>query len=121
MSKEKIRQQIAKIASQFSIFQCTECAEEIQQFLIKNNLRGKRIKINTGSSEEPLGNIYHDGLQQNISTNGKHQGIAVVIDGEELIFDNINHQGIPRKIWLNNLYCPIKDFGYDFQITEIEI
>ena len=121
MYPEKIRQQIAKIASEFSIFQCTECAAEIAEFLIKNNLRGTLIKINTGSSETPLGNIYHDGLQQNIATNGQHQGIAVVIESEELIFDNIHHQGIPRKIWLNNLYSPIKDFGYDFQITEIEI
>ncbi len=121
MSNEKIRQQIAKISSQFSIFQCQECADKIQQFLIKNNLRGKRIKINTGSSETPLGNIYHDGLQKNIATNGQYQGISVIIEGEELIFDNIHHQGIPRKIWLHNFYSPIKDFGYDFQITEIEI
>lgn len=59
-------------------------------------------------------------LQQNIATNGQHQGIAVEIQGEELVFDNIEHQGITRKTWINNLYCPIKDAGGDFEITEID-
>lgn len=119
MSNEKIRKQITKIASQFSIFQCQECAKKIEQFLLKNNLKGRRLKINTGSSEDPYGNIYHEGLQQNISTNGQHQGICVIIDSEELVFDNIHHQGIPKEIWLNNFYSPIKDFGGHFQIIEI--
>ncbi|MBL1209137.1 papain fold toxin domain-containing protein [Geminocystis sp. GBBB08] len=120
MSNEQIRQQIVKIATQFSIFQCQECANQIEQFLRENKLNGKRIKLNTGNSEVPYGNIYHEGLQQNISTNGHHQGICVIINSEELVFDNIHHQGIPKEIWLNNFYCPIKDFGGNFQVIEIE-
>ena len=82
LNQENIRQQITKIASQFSIFQCLECAENIKEFLIQNNLQGKQIKLMTGNSEEPYGNIYHEGLQQNISTNGQHLGISVLIDSE---------------------------------------
>ncbi|GAB4206823.1 MAG: hypothetical protein Fur006_64240 [Coleofasciculaceae cyanobacterium] len=120
MSKEDLRQQITEVASRFQIFQCQQCAEAIKQFLIEQEIPGKQIKLYTGSAEDPYSNIYHEILQQTIATNGQHQGIAVKIGQEELIFDNIDCQGIPRKTWLNNLYYPIKDFGDDFQITETD-
>ncbi|RUT07017.1 hypothetical protein DSM106972_022780 [Dulcicalothrix desertica PCC 7102] len=78
----------------------------------------RQIKIYTGSQEEPFCNIYHE-IQENISTNGRHEAIAIYINGEEVIFDNIHPQGIARDDWLNNLYCPIMDVGGDFIITEI--
>jgi hypothetical protein len=120
LPKEELRQQITQIANRFQIFQCQQCAEAIKQFLFEQRIPGKQIKLYTGSAEDPYGNIYHEILQQTIATNGQHQGIAVKIGEEELIFDNIHHQGISRKAWLNNLYCPIKDFGGDFQITETD-
>jgi hypothetical protein len=118
---EQLRRQVASIAGCFQIFECIQCAEAIEQFLKTQGIRGKLIRISTGSSEEPFGNIYHEGLQQNIATNGQHEGIALTIEDIELIFDNIHHQGIPRRIWLNNFYCPIKDLGGNFQIEEREI
>ncbi|WP_392529968.1 papain fold toxin domain-containing protein [Nostoc sp. C117] len=48
----------------------------IQEFLIMQNIPGKSINLFTGSTKEPFCNIYHDGLQENISTNGRHQAIA---------------------------------------------
>ncbi len=56
----------------------------------------------TGSNEDPYGNIYHEVIQQNIAINGIHQGIAVELSGEKLIFDNINHQGISWRAWLDS-------------------
>jgi hypothetical protein len=48
------------------------------------------------------------------------QGIAVQINGEELIFDNINNEGIPKQKWLAKFYCLALDLGGQFEITEIE-
>ncbi len=120
MSDIELREQIVSIASRFQIFQCIECADAITEWMVIKNIRGKQIVLFTGSSEDPYGNIYHEVRRKNIATNGVHKGIAVELLGEELIFDNINHQGISREAWLNNLYCVIKETGRDFQITETD-
>ncbi len=115
-----LRQQIASIASSFQIFECVQCAEAIKRFLIEQGIFGQQINLFTGSTEDPFCNIYHEILKQNISTNGQHQAIVLEIEGEELVFDNIHPQGVSRVNWINNLYCPIKDIGGDFQITKID-
>ncbi|WP_085960652.1 papain fold toxin domain-containing protein [Cylindrospermum stagnale] len=75
--------------------------------------------MDTGSSHEPWGNIYHDGIEQTIATNSKHEGVSVEIDGQELVFDNINRDGVTRQNWFKNLYSPIIDAGKKFIIEEI--
>ena len=120
MNDSELRQQITAIASHFRLFECVECATTIRQFLISQNIPGKSIYLSTGSTKEPFCNIYHDRLQENISTNGRHEAIAVEIDGQEFIFDNIHPEGIFRVNWMNNLYCPILDLGDRFQIIEID-
>lgn len=114
----ELRQRIEEIASQFKVFECVACAEAVRQFLVKQGINGKHIKLFTGSIEEPFSNIYHEVLQENISVNGRHEAIAVNINSEELIFDNAHPQGISRYEWLNNLYLPGMDIGINFQITE---
>ncbi len=44
--------------------------------------------------------------------------LIIEINGLEIIFDNIHHQGITRLEWIQNLYSPILDAGLEFQITE---
>lgn len=116
----ELRQQIEDIASKFKLFECVECAEAIKQFLIERDIKGKHVKLFTGSTEEPFSNIYHEVLAENISINGRHEAIAVYINGEELIFDNIYSQGVFRRTWLNNLNSPVQDIGGSFQVTEID-
>jgi hypothetical protein len=84
---------------------------------IPHNISGKQVSLFTGSTEDPFCNIYHERLRQNISINGRHEAIAVEIDAQELIFDNIHPEGISRVDWINNLYCPAQDLGGNFQIT----
>lgn len=60
------------------------------------NISGKSIRLFTGITKEPFCNIYHDQLQENISTNGRHEAIAVEINGQELIFDNIHPNELSR-------------------------
>lgn len=114
----ELREQITNIASRYRNFQCVECAQAIKEFLSEQSVRGKHIKIYTGTSESPYGYIYHDRLGENIATNGRHEGILVVIDGQQLVFDNIEREGVTQEVWLQNLYSPILDIGIDFQITE---
>lgn len=115
-----MRDKLSAIASSFKIFECVSCAISLRQFLIEQNISGKQISLFTGSKEDPFCNIYHERLQKNISINGRHEAIAVEIDGQELIFDNIHPEGIVRVEWINNLYCPAQDLGGNFQITETE-
>lgn len=118
MPNSELHQKLTAIAQKFQLFECIECATALKQFLISQNISGKLIAIYTGNTKKPFCNIYHDRLQQNISTNGRHVGIAVEIEGRELIFDNLHPEGIVRVDWIKNLYSPIQDLGGDFQIEE---
>lgn len=120
MTNDSLHQQLSAIAQQFEIFECVSCATAIRQFLTTQNIPGKQISLYTGSTEDPFCNIYHEQLQRNISINGRHEAIAVEIDGQEIIFDNIHPEGITRVNWINNLYCAAQDLGGNFQITETE-
>ncbi|MEA5582834.1 papain fold toxin domain-containing protein [Nodularia harveyana UHCC-0300] len=96
MTNDSIYSQLSAIAKKFQIFECVACAIAMRQFLFTQNIAGKQISLYTGSTEDPFCNIYHEKLQQNISINGRHEAISVEIDGDELIFDNINPEGISR-------------------------
>jgi hypothetical protein len=120
VNRPSLAQQITAIASRFQLFECVECASTIRQFLIRQNRSGKQISLFTGTTEKPFCNIYHDGLGQNISLNGRHEAIAVEVEGQELVFDNIHLQGISRLDWISSFYSPIQDLGQDFQVTETE-
>ena len=120
MTNNDIVRQLHDIAEQFHIFECVPCAMALRQCLINQKIPGREINLFTGSTEDPFCNIYHEVLQQNISINGRHYAIAIEINGQELIFDNIHPEGISRVNWINNLYCVIQDLGGEFQITETE-
>ncbi len=114
-----LQTEMTTIAEGFPLFACFDCAETLRCFLIDRKIRGRQILLSTGSAQKPFCNIYCDRLQQNISINGRHAAISVVIDDRELIFDNIQAQGISRVEWIDSFYSPIQDLGQDFQITEV--
>jgi Papain fold toxin 2 len=116
----ELRQQITQIASRFQLFECVDCAKALTEFLTQRGIRGKHIKLYTGKAKGKYGNIYHDGLQRNIATNGRHEGILIEIAGQEIVFDNIHHQGISREMWMKNLHCLAMDLGGGFEVTEVE-
>ena len=114
------RQEITAIAEGFPIFSCFDCADAIRRFLIQCQISGKQLFLSTGSTQKPFCNMYCDRLQQNISINGRYTAIAVVISGEELIFDNIHPEGVSRVKWADSFYSPIQNLGQSFQITEAD-
>jgi exopolysaccharide biosynthesis predicted pyruvyltransferase EpsI len=115
----KIIDEIQQIASSYEIFQCVECAAEIQNFLIDRGISGQRIKLDLGFRDLPWSVIYDLKRSQQIATNGLHEGILVYVNDEEIVFDNIEHTGINKVDWLRNLTSPTIELGRGkFKITE---
>jgi len=112
-----LRRELTELAQTFAIFECVECADCLRDFLRSRGISCQQIELFSGSVQDPFCNIYHDGLGCNISINGRHVGIQVLIDDINLIFDNLHPEGIPRVEWINSFYCPIQDLGGSFQIT----
>lgn len=110
---------IQSIAGKYPVFECIACAKEIRDFLETHSIPGKLIRISTGSIAWPYSNIYHIGRDELISQNNRHEAIAVNINGEEIIFDNLHPNGIARQDWLANFDSPVLDAGESFLIHEV--
>lgn len=111
---------LKEIISKYKNLECVECAQAIQNYLISQKIPGKRIKIYTGSAMGRNSYIYDETVSQDaISVNGRHQGIEIIIDEVEMIFDNHHPDGITKAEWLTNLLFYNKLYhGQKFQITE---
>jgi Papain fold toxin 2 len=120
-SLDEIREDIDKIASSYGVFQCVECSQAIKEFLTIRNLHGKQIKLDLEKQDLPWSVIYDLRGQQQIATNGYHQGISITIDEQEIVFDNIDCSGVTRQEWLQNLTSPTLELGMgSFKIIEEE-
>lgn len=65
--------------------------------------------------------IYDLRREQQIATNGYQEGIMIVIDGQEIVFDNIDYSGVLKEDWIQNLTSPTLELGLgNFLITEEE-
>ncbi|MEH2325379.1 MAG: papain fold toxin domain-containing protein [Nostoc sp.] len=102
---QDIRDIVSKHPNEF----CVECAAEIETYLREQGIHGERIKLDTTKSVKEDDNIYDDSHPPKaapdyiISTNGHHEGIAIRINGEEKVFDNLHPDGVPTEQWINNL------------------
>ena len=88
--------------------------------MLSQYIRGKRIKLYTGDAASWDSRIYDDSVPGDaISVNGRHEGIAIVINGIETVFDNHHPEGIPKNEWISNLQFHSKIlFFQQFQVTE---
>ncbi|MEH2008285.1 papain fold toxin domain-containing protein [Nostoc sp.] len=87
-------------------FKCVPCAAEIEAYLKQQNIRGRRIKLDSPRQTRYDDFIYDDSLPAGsdaIATNGHHEGIAIKINGEEKVFDNHHPEGVSTEQWMNNL------------------
>ena len=50
-----------------------------------------------------MGIIYDDGTNQQVATNGYHEGIVIAIEDIEKVFDNLYPEGKPLDQWLQDL------------------
>ncbi|OCR01370.1 hypothetical protein BCD67_23230 [Oscillatoriales cyanobacterium USR001] len=52
LTLEQIYQEIAKIVTEFSLYECDDCARAIMQWLSENGIQGKIIKLKTKYDED---------------------------------------------------------------------
>ena len=88
-----ITDKLSAISDKYGIGKCVEAANEMERFLKRKGLHGKRIELRY-SSEFIVSNTY---TTKAISETGLHVGI--MYDG--LMYDNI-HKGIQYADWLND-------------------
>ncbi|MFM9266459.1 papain fold toxin domain-containing protein [Tychonema sp. BBK16] len=119
ISAEQILQ-IKAIVDRHENLKCVECAQAIQNYLISQGIYGKRIKLYTGFGRGRNSGIYDDSVPRDaISENGRHEGIALVINNIETIFDNHHPDGLTKEQWMTNLQFHGKIFnGLRFIVTE---
>jgi hypothetical protein len=105
----EVLQDIRDIVSPHENLKCVECAAEIEAYLKEQGIHGERIILDTVKLVDQDNLIYDDSNPPKaapdyiISTNGHHEGIAIKINGEEKVFDNLHADGVPREQWMNNL------------------
>jgi hypothetical protein len=92
---------------------CVECASEIEAYLKRQGISGRRIKLDTPRLVDPDDYIIDDSLPPEadaISINGHHEGVAIRINREKKVFDNHHPDGVPYEQWKNNLTFYSKEF-----------
>ncbi|MEH2299191.1 MAG: papain fold toxin domain-containing protein [Nostoc sp.] len=93
---------------------CVECADQIEAYLKEQSIHGRRVTLDTTRQVREDDFIMDDSLPASsdaISINGHHEGIAIRINGEEIVFDNHHHDGVPAQQWMNNLTFYSKEYS----------
>lgn len=108
-STEEIYREIGAITSQFKLYECVECARAVLEWLNKNDIEGKLMRLKTKYRDEDY--ILSDrmeavGVFDAITGNGVHYGIRV----QGKIFDNLSMIGLSMEDWLKDFHCPSEKF-----------
>ncbi|MBE9094434.1 papain fold toxin domain-containing protein [Tychonema sp. LEGE 07203] len=125
MNKEQL-DELKQIAKKYRNFQCVSCSQAIQNYLTKQEIKGKIIRISTVPDRLPFSIITNPvGSDRQISTNGFHQGVLVEMSTElgtlETVFDNLYPNGIPKDDWLKSFGgLLVEDFNGEFVVTQTE-
>lgn len=108
LTGEKIYQEIAKIVTEFSLYECDDCARAIMQWLAENGIQGKIIKLKTKYDEDFIlsDRMESQGITESITVNGKHYGVKVL----GLVFDNLSSRGMTLEDWQDDFHCPSEEF-----------
>lgn len=102
--KRDIKEKVINIAKKYNKkfvdagdLNCTDCANQIEKFLKRNNCHGRRIQLQTVDEDgiKYMGNIALKNEDIIVSANGKH--VAILYDGK--IYDNIFPDGIDFDEW----------------------
>jgi len=87
-----------KIPARFKkLFMCKQYAKELQKRLEAQGIHGVKLHMESGT-----GFIYSNALKKLIAEDGNHVAIQV----ENMVFDNLHPQGIPKAQWLADLGAP---------------
>jgi hypothetical protein len=98
------KENLAEIINNYSNLQCVQCALAIKNYLQLAGIKSKLIKINAQADLDYRNCfLYDDSIGGDaISETGYHEGVIIIIDGVEIVFDNHHPQGLPKREWLAN-------------------
>lgn len=112
MTREEVFEEIRKIASNYGIFQCVECAEAIKGWLKDNGIEGVHLQLEAvGRIKFIVSRRWRD-EQESIAQTGIHQGIETL--GQ--VFDNLPEATMNREEWIADFTC----VGDDFYVVELD-
>lgn len=113
MTKDEVFQEIAKISSTYTVFQCVDCAQAIKAWLKQNDISGIHLQLSAiGRMKFIVSDRWQEG-QESIAQTGIHQGIEIY--GK--VFDNLSAEGLDRSNWIADFDCA----SGNFVITELEL
>ncbi|MFL9458191.1 RHS repeat-associated core domain-containing protein [Tolypothrix bouteillei VB521301_2] len=97
---------------------CDVLAGQIENYFIKEGIpqSGRHIRLETGFNTGEGAYIVDRTTGDVIGTAGYHEGIIVNIDGQEVVFDNLNPNGQLKEAWLQRFYT----YGLQPEIGVIE-
>lgn len=95
----EIFEKLSGIARKFSVFQCQECADEIQIWLKECNINGVYLKLRSAGGDFIISERVGGDIA--ISQNGIHCGVEVY----GRVFDNLPSTGMMKQTWLNDFAC----------------
>ena len=99
----EIRENLTRIASGYKVYKCIEAAAAMRQYLESMGVPGDQVTVRTQVTEGP-GAIIGDAItNQQISNNGIHVAIGIILGGERIVFDNIHPEGLTVNEWLGSL------------------
>jgi RHS repeat-associated protein len=102
--KEATEKAIAEITQKFWNLKCTECANEVIQYLKKNAINGQKIEVQFN------GNHIISDVWWEISQNGYHEAVKIW----DKVFDNIHKNWIWLDDWYKDLW--ISEFPKKFDV-----
>jgi Papain fold toxin 2 len=112
MTQDEVFQEIAKIASDYTVFQCVECAEAIKIWLKKNKIDGIHLQITAIGRIKFIVSRRWRNAEESIAQTGIHQGIETY--GK--VFDNLSLDGLDRADWIADFDCA----SGEFEVLELE-
>lgn len=112
MPKDEVFQEIARISSGYTVFQCVDCANAVKAWLKQNNVSGIHLQISAvGRMKFIVSNRWCQG-QESIAQTGIHCGIETY--GK--VFDNLSSHGLRREDWISDFDCA----SGEFKVVELE-
>ncbi len=115
LSNLEIYREIGNIVSQFKILECDRCAAAVMEWLGKQGIQGKILRLKTKYQDEDYiisERLERQGVTESITVNGKHYGVEI----RGLVFDNLSINGMLREEWIKDFHSP----SDQFVVEEIE-
>lgn len=102
------------IARRFRNRECVACVTALA-----TQLPGVILEIDVRKNTGKISHIVHANIQttESISETGLHYGFL----HEDLVYDNLDHDGVPEAEWLANLIYFHKDTGKETSVKSEEV